>query len=284
MRKIIQLIVLIAFVTVFVHSVQAQVKLQLSLMADKKTYVVSMIPEATLSYPMNITGTAQITLRYSSGSQFTVSNLKNILPNVLWHDNAYLESPQSGRGYSFVSFGLRSQGTTAIPYEIGREVALFSFQNYYGCTGKIELLDNNVQNLSAEEALTYNIGNHWTTMANQTEAYTGNVLSSVNCSVVSSTEDDKTDKLFSSLTAYPVPASDRLTLKINAKTADVQKLNQIQFLNAIGQVVLTQKVKVQSGEQELTVDVSSLTTGLYLFQLQGEGVSSKNYKFIVSEN
>ena len=279
MKKLLNIILLLSAAL----SSQAQVKFQLSLLADNKTYVVSMIPESTWAYPMSITGTAQVTLKYPASKRLMVTNLRSLVPNVQWHDNSYIDAPQTSSRFSFVSFALRSQGTTAISYEAGREVPLFSFTNYYDCIGKIELIDNNAPNLSGEEARTYNIGNHWTTLANQTEAYKGNMQSVVNCSTVTSTAENG-DKLFSSILAYPVPASDRLTLKINAKTADVQKINQIQFLNALGQVVLTQKIKVQAGEQELTIDVTSLSTGLYLFQLKGEQVVSQNYKFIVSEN
>ncbi|MBL7818512.1 MAG: T9SS type A sorting domain-containing protein [Saprospiraceae bacterium] len=279
MKKIINLI-LFLFISL---SVKAQIKLQLNLLSDNKTYVVSMIPEVTWSYPLSITGTAQVTLKYPMSKKLMVTNLRSLVPNVQWHDNAYIEASQTSGGFSFVSFALRSQGTSAIPYEAGREVPLFSFINYYGCIGQIELVNNAAPNLSGEEARIYNIGNHWTTLANQTEAYKGNVQATANCSTATSTADNG-DKLFSAISAYPLPASDRLTLKINAKTADVQKINQIQFINSLGQVVLTQKIKVQEGEQELTVDVTSLTTGLYLFQLKGEQVASQKYKFIISEN
>jgi hypothetical protein len=273
---------LILFVSV-VFSAQAQIKLQLSLLSDNKTYMVSMIPEVSWAYPLNITGTAQVTLKYPSDKKLFVTNFRNLIPNVMWHDNSYIETPQTSGGFSFISFALRTQGTTAISYEAGREVPLFSFTNYYGCIGKIELLDNRAANLSGEEAKIYNIGNHWTTLANQTEAYKGNLEAVAHCATTT-TIADNSDNLFSSIVAYPVPASDRLTLKINAKTADVQKLNQIKFLNVLGDVVLTQNIALKAGEQELTIDANLLSSGLYLFQLQGEQLASKNYKFIILKN
>ncbi len=275
--------ILLIFVTFIctVFLTQAQVKLNLSLMADNKTYLMSMVPDGTWTYPMNITGTSQITLRYPAGAKFLVSNFKNLIPNVLWHDNSYLEAPQSAKNYSFVSFGLRSQGTAAINYLAGQEVPLFSFQNYYDCVGKIELLNNTDINLSGEDALTYNIGNHWTTVAQQKEAYVGNLQSVVNCSIATSTQEQK---IFSTLSAYPVPAYDRLTLKINVLMTAVQKINEIKIFNVLGKVISSQKIKLQLGEQELTLDVSDYSSGLYLFQLKGEDIVSDNYKFIVTKN
>lgn len=262
---------------------KAQVKFQLSLLSDNKTYMVSMIPEQTWTYPQNITSTAQVTLRYASSQKFMVVNMKNLIPTVLWQDNSYIDLPQTSGGYNFISFALRSQGTTAIPYEAGREVPLFSFTNYHGCEGKVELINNNISNLSGTEAQTYNIGNHWTSLASQKEAYTGNLNALVNCSTPTTGISDNDDKLFSSITAYPVPASDRLNLKVNAVTKDVQKINQVIFYNLLGDVVLTQKVKVLPGEQDLTIDVTSLTSGVYLFKLTGDNMSSKNYKFLIME-
>lgn len=279
MKKLFNLILFISAA----FSAQAQIKLQLSLLSDNKTYMVSMIPEVTWAYPLSITGTAQVTLKYPSDKKLFVTNFRNLLPNVLWHDNSYIETAQTSNGFSFISFALRTQGTTAIPYEAGKEVPLFSFTNYYGCIGKIELLNNNAPNLSGEEANIYNIGNHWTTVANQKEAYNGNLEAVANCVTTTPTADND-DNLFSSVAAYPVPASDRLTLKINAKTAEVQKLNQIKFLNVLGDVVLTQNIALKAGEQELTIDANLLSSGLYLFQLQGEQLVSKNYKFIILKN
>lgn len=279
MKKIISCLI---FLTVAI-STYAQVKFQLSLLSDNRTYLVSMIPEQTWVFPMNITGTAQVTLRYRSNNKFMVTNLRSIIPTVLWHDNSYIDVPQTSGGYNFISFALRSQGTTAIPYEAGREVPLFSFTNYYDCADKVELIANSSQNLIGDESKIYNIGNHWTTVANQKEAYTGNLNAVVSCATVTNTTDNTGDKLFSSIKAYPVPASDRLSLKINALTHDVQGINQIVFFNVLGDKVLTQKIKVEQGEQELTVDVTSLTSGVYLFKLQGENIASKNYKFLIVE-
>jgi hypothetical protein len=260
----------------------AQVKLQLSLLPDEKTYLVSMIPDKTLTYPMNITGTAQVTIKYPAINRFFATNIKSLISNVKWEDNAYMADLKTAKGFNFVSFGLRSQGTTAITYEIGKEIPLFTFTNHYGCAGEVALVDNKAENLTGKEAQTYNIGNHWTVLASPNEAYVGNLQATVNCNrnMVNMRADK--ESLFSALTAYPVPVSDELTIRTTTNLNDIDKIDQVTIFNALGQEVFSQKVKIQKGEHEIKLNVSQLEAGLYMFQFNGASALSKSYRFVVT--
>ena len=56
----------------------AQVNFQLDLMADRKTYVVSMVATETWAYPQNITGTAQVTVRIPANTRFTAGRITSL--------------------------------------------------------------------------------------------------------------------------------------------------------------------------------------------------------------
>lgn len=261
---------------------EAQVKLQLSLLPDEKTYLVSMVPDKTLTYPMNITGTAQVTIKYPAINRFFATNLRSLISNVKWEDNAYITDLKTSKGFNFISFGMRSQGTSAISYDEGKEIPLFTFTNHYGCAGEVTLVDNKTSDLKGDESQTYNIGNHWSVLANTNEAYTGNLQASVNCDRnVVNMRGDK-ESLFSALTAYPIPVSHELTIRTRTSLDKIENINRLTVFNALGQEVASQAVSLKVGEQEMTLDVSNLTEGLYMFQFNGGVLSSKSYRFVVS--
>lgn len=131
------------FCLLFVNSLSyGQVQFRVELMEDNITYKVSLLPEESWPSPENLTSTAQITLVVPTGG-FVVDNLQALIPNTGWASNSRFNAPAENPGYDYISFGLTSLGTPAIPYVGGQETALFSFQNTGVCTGGIELIGPN---------------------------------------------------------------------------------------------------------------------------------------------
>lgn len=84
------------------------------------------------------------------------------------------------------------------------------------------------------------------------------------------------DNLNSNLFLFPNPASDLINLEYLLQTND--NLN-ISVFNTIGQVIYSTNSKAKAGTNKMTLDISNLSTGIYIVQLQGNTVS-KSIKFI----
>lgn len=68
-----------------------------------------------------------------------------------------------------------------------------------------------------------------------------------------------------SLLAYPIPAQDILTLEIDAEK---NKTMSYTLTNTKGQKTQNGQMQLQKGQNKVTLDVSTLPTGLYILQLQ----------------
>ncbi|NNC86200.1 MAG: T9SS type A sorting domain-containing protein, partial [Bacteroidia bacterium] len=80
------------------------------------------------------------------------------------------------------------------------------------------------------------------------------------------------------LTAYPIPASDFVTLNWNQRSKDNLEMN---ITNQLGQVVYSEVLsKVNEGEQKHTIDTSSLQPGIYYVNVLS-GKSTKTVKLSI---
>lgn len=83
----------------------------------------------------------------------------------------------------------------------------------------------------------------------------------------------------SALNIYPVPATDRVNLDI---TLDTEVSVRYDLMNATGQVVSTKDMGVlNTGNNKLSVDVSNLSSGIYLLNLNVNGESNFTRTIIV---
>lgn len=146
-------------VLMHLHS-SAQVQFRVELLEDNITYQVSLLPEITWTSPQNLTSTAQITLVIPTGG-FQEGSIRPLIPNTGWSANARFNAPIENPQYDYISFGLTSLGTSAIPYQAGQETALFTFQNVGVCTGKVELMTEN-DPFSPPNSENGNVGNQIT--------------------------------------------------------------------------------------------------------------------------
>jgi hypothetical protein len=77
----------------------------------------------------------------------------------------------------------------------------------------------------------------------------------------------------SSLLVFPNPAEDRLTVKLNAATA--QNI-QIQLINNVGQVVYSKNAGTLAGDRQFEIEVAQLSAGVYnLVVSNGTGIQTK---------
>lgn len=264
----------------------AQVSFQLSLMPDRKTYLVSMTPTQTWAYPQNITGTAQITVRIPANARFTAGNITSLQQGVKWLDNAHVERPVADRSHDYVSFSLTSMATKNIPYQANVETPLFTFTNIQNdCVGKVELVDNaaaTTQNVVAEG---FNVKNHISVLATKGEAFGGIQGSRVaDCSTATNAQDLNNGLYVQNV--YPIPATDLVTIEWTDSQISKAQNTVLIVTNALGQEMVNQKIdplsiKGVSGKIEL--DVRPWASGVYVFHFVNDKGLSPSQKIVVSK-
>jgi hypothetical protein len=265
----------------------AQVKFQLSLMADHKTYMVSMTPAETWAYPKNITGTAQVTVRIPANVRFTAGNITSLQAGVKWLDNARIEAPASDPTHDYVSFSLTTMATKNIPYQQGVETPLFTFTNLQNdCVGKVELIDNNDVVVNKVTAEGFNVKNHLSTLATKGgEAFTGIQGTRIaDCSITTTAAQDL-NKDLSILNAYPVPATDLLTIEWTSRAADAANTVLI-ATDILGKEVYSKKIdplSIKGNLNKIDINVVEWASGLYLFHFVNEKGVSATQKVLVAK-
>jgi hypothetical protein len=90
------------------------------------------------------------------------------------------------------------------------------------------------------------------------------------------TEGPQANRTDESLTVYPNPVNDQLTIK--ADNNDIDHIQQVQIYGVLGQSVL--KKNVASGNADYTLDVGSLQNGWYMISAKGRNGQQANATFI----
>jgi hypothetical protein len=260
------------------NTIHAQVKYQLSLLPDQKTYMVSLVSSKTWTYPQNLTSTAQVTIKVPSDKLFTAA-VTSLNPDVKWLDNSYIEAPDSDPAHNYISFGLTSLGTSKLHYKENEEIPLFTFRNIeeVPCVGKIAIINNELDAFKGKDAEIYNISNQISVLAAQGDVYVGNLKADVDCAKVLSDEELFQDV---NVRAFPIPTDNQLTIEWQSK--DESKLPMtIQIENMEGRVVTTKKIVSTEGKNQETFDFASQVPGCYYFSFIEENKVSKKYKFLI---
>jgi hypothetical protein len=279
MKKII--LSLIVFATF--SSVNAQIQYKLTRLPDNITYMVSLVPQATWSFPQNVVTTAQVTVRVPVNSRFIAGRISSLVPTTQWMDNAYLEHPVGDVTHNYITFNLQSIGTKAFTFETGRELPLFTFQNIgTSCFGTMELVDNLSVTTKAVIAGGYNIGQHIGTLGAGGEAFLNNVNIGVNCENGTKNQDLNA-AIFKISKLYPVPAQSELQVEWQADDKMTENVYLVVH-NVLGEVVFKQLVKNTKTLQINKIDVSKWTDGMYTLQLQRNKSISIAKTFVVYHN
>ncbi len=135
-----------------------QITGQLTYLPDEERYLVSVIPNQTLTAPNNITNTGQITLKATKGS-FEASDIKAINGN--WTKAVKIKEPLESPAYDYHVFILGALLTNPT-IEAGVPLPLFSFKNTIACQGNIALVNNFSDEFWPPNSMNANIGNQLT--------------------------------------------------------------------------------------------------------------------------
>lgn len=259
---------------------QAQVKFNLSILPDNRTYLVSVLPETTWPVPLNMVGSMQIVIKKETGSPFMVGELTSLVPNVSWWANAYLESPNAAPEHDFVCIVMRERAVKDIVFNAGVETPLFTFVNQFpNCAGPLELVENDDPDVQAVVNFDrINITQNMSVLGAQGNAFSGVLQSTADCTVVATNVDD-TESPVRNLRVFPVPANRRL--QIFWENTPGKEVDRLIVSNAAGRVVAVHKVAPMSGAQNIELDIKDLSAGIYSGALLAGSGTIQAFRFVV---
>lgn len=241
----------------------AQVKFKINYNADDENYVVSIVPEETWTHPNNITGTGQVTLKVPSGA-FEPINLKYLHSEMIWEDNARSNSPDEAPDFDYVSFGLLNPGGAKPNYVAGEEIPLFSFENAFGCTGAIELVNNDSEAFMPPNSQNANIGNQLTILGATGEAYRGILGDGIaNCMTTGAQEIAE----MTEINVFPNPVVEFLQIDIYWERDAEPAI--LQMTDAKGSLLYSESMDLQNGENVQQIDMTKMASGAYFLYLKG---------------
>ncbi len=241
--------------------VQAQVKFKLS-RSGPALYRVSLVADKSLTSRQAITGTMQVSLKVKSSEGFALADIVSLQPEVEWDNGSVMKSPDGARDYDYVSVAMRSIGTKSLQYEAGVEIPLFTFRNGGSPVSTVQLLENDSDPLVKAYQNRYNVRNHISVLGfGPINAYTGNLP-----------DDSPTGQQVSLRQLFPNPATTRVTViwdnYLNGYEGEV-KLGVSESGN--GREVLKQNEFMHQGSNKAELNVTELSTGVYLVHLEKEG-------------
>ncbi|MEM1122961.1 MAG: gliding motility-associated C-terminal domain-containing protein, partial [Bacteroidota bacterium] len=117
-----------------------------------------IVPEKAIPRPKNITNTAQITFKASTG-HFEVTDVQSI--NGVWRHTATVKSPEEAPNFDYIVFSLVTPMVNP-DYQANMALPLFSFKNGQGCIGSIELIENVADEFWPPNSLNVNVGTQLT--------------------------------------------------------------------------------------------------------------------------
>jgi len=169
MKKIkILLILVLSCLAYYVH---AQVLFNVRQLSNCNEFQVSLTPNTTYFTPFNLTNGAQVTLVVPTGS-VSVNSLTSITGNWVFI-SPIITAPAENPFFDYINFQL-TNGTSAINYQAGVEVPLFTINTTRNCgAGNVVLIDN-ADPFIFPNSLNINVGNFITVFGAGGNAYSGN--------------------------------------------------------------------------------------------------------------
>ena len=254
----------------------AQVKFKIDYDMEADRYAVSIVPEQTYTFPNNLTGTGQVSIKVPAGA-FELESFENTNPQFRWEMNSQTDSPEEAMDWDYLSFGLISQGTDKVDYTAGEAMQLFTFRNGLGCQGAIELVDNTTDVFMAPNSRHVNVGNQLAILGGGMSGYGGIVGSAVadcNPPVVNDEELNGTTtvtehkiKRVEAFTLFPNPTVD--FVNVNFEWDNVLEEVEIVVLDEAGKALLTLAHPLVLGDNSMKLRVDHLPAGAYLLSLRG---------------
>ena len=242
-------------------------------------YAVSIIPAQTLSFPHNLTGTGQVSIKVPTAA-FELADFENANPAFLWEMNSQTDSPEEAMDYDYLSFGLISQGTDKVEYVKDQEMVLFTFRNGLGCQGAIELVDNHKDVFMAPNSRNVNVGNQLAILGMPMSSYGGIVgtgIAECDAPVIDdedvqlhpTTVSEHKVKRVTAFTLFPNPTVDYVNVSFEWEAG--QEAADIVVLDEAGKELMALPHGLQAGDNTLKIAVDHLPGGAYLLSLRGAG-------------
>lgn len=261
MNKLLPIIAALLFVSQINFG---QVQFKIDYNSEDENYVVSVIPAETWTFPNNITGTGQVTLKVPTGA-FEPINVKYLHSEMIWEDNARSNSPDEAPDFDYVSFGLLNPGGAKPNYTAGEAIPIFSFENAFGCTGAIELVDNANDPFMPPNSQNANIGNQLTILGATGEAYEGIQGNRIaNCMTTGAQEIAE----MTEISVFPNPVIDYVQVDIFWEK-DMEAAI-LQLANAEGRILESESLDLFNGQNTRTFDMTDKVAGTYFLYLKGQ--------------
>ncbi|MFK7948107.1 MAG: T9SS type A sorting domain-containing protein [Saprospiraceae bacterium] len=262
------LLIAILLGMVGINKTNAQVYYGIDLQEDGKTYVVSLKSDVSLPTPLNMTSTAQITIKYPTSDSVQMENLTSLLPAVAWNKTVRIQQPLEATDYDYITFGLSSLGTTGITYEEDVELPLFSFENVGGvCAGLVEIIDNQNDAFLYPNSEKLSIKNQISVLGMGGSTYAGLYKGSIDCQTVSTDNIEIEIDENSKIELFPNPASSWLNVTYDV---EVDANAYIIIYDETGRTIKTERLQNTQGEQTITMDVEDLIERTYFLQIKGK--------------
>ncbi|MCP4120503.1 MAG: T9SS type A sorting domain-containing protein [Bacteroidetes bacterium] len=244
----------------------AQVQFKLTYQEMEGNYLVSIVSSETWASPYNLTGTGQITMKVPSG-KFEPVNVINLQEGVQWSFNARSNNPEEAPSFDYLSLGLLTIGTKDLTYEAGEELPLLTFENKFGCTGPIYLMDNQQDPFLPPNSKNVNVGNQLSILGAGGNAYTGNISSGVFCESKTTSAEDLFTREDMGLSIYPNPFSSFLKIGFNWQKAS-ERANIVIYDNR-GTQVFSYAVELNPGLNSYRLKPGAIPSGVYWMTLEG---------------
>lgn len=258
----------------------AQVKYSLSYDANTKVYTVSLVSDVTWHAPQCMVGSAQVVLRVASNQDFTPA-ITSLVDGLVWADNAYIDNPTGGNGYTFICVAIVNGPTSKIGFASGETFPLFSFVNAAGgCPGEVALLRNEDPMVQAIRAGGYNVTQHMAVLAAHGNAFKGTENVTVDCAVVTGTSEASVD-LVGDVKIMPVPSDKLVTVQWNLLASRNTQLEAV-ICDAQGREVWREKTGNDKGPHSMQVAVETWPAGLYRVRfVSGDGHQTRSWNMMV---
>ena len=260
----------------------AQIRFKLTQKTDKKTYVVSVVPEKTYNYPNNIISTAQITFKVMSKANFVPGNFTTSNSEERWMKNSVVKSHPLAPQFDYYSYGLETMASTNYKLNAGEETFLFSFETLGDVNLKIQLIDNEDIMAKSVRKTKVNLGNQINILGHGEgleNAYAGNLKTSyINQETgVSDSNELRIQRI------SPNPASEKIQIDwINNLDEDkTDNLEMIVVEAGTGRTMQTVSLPSSIGKHITELQVSDFSKGMFLLRIQDKNNSSNAEKFIL---
>ncbi len=210
-------------------------------------YHVFMYPGSTPLPNMSLTSQVTLKMPHSSDdtARFQPSSISTAITGTLWAETSRVDAPLEDASADYLSFSMAISDTTAMNWQSGQELEVFSFANSGSCLGSVSLMNNATDPFNTlPNSEGTNPGNQFTNLGWGTSA-TNNYAGNYGCAAVcidatkDTDQDGLTDIKESELGTDPTNADtdtdgvsdgEEVTLQSDPLTADVINLQVKAFL------------------------------------------------------